>query len=67
MIGYTGNHRSLRWAIEQRTDEAAEEEIRMVFGEVAEEQRRCYPNLYQDMKSEIVDGLPKYTFENSKI
>lgn len=67
MIAYTGNHRSIRWAIEQRTDDVAEEEIRLVFGEVAEEQRRCYPNLYQDMVSEIVDGLPKYTFVNSKI
>lgn len=67
MIGFTGNHRSIRWAIEQRTDDVAEEEIRMVFGLVAEEQRRCYPNLYQDMGMEIVDGLPKYKFANSKI
>ncbi len=67
MIGYTGNHRSIRWAIEQRTDDAAEEEIRIAFGEVAEEQRRNYPNLYQDMYSEVVDGLPKYMFKNSKI
>lgn len=67
MIGYTGNHRSIRWAIEQRTDDVAEEEIRYVFGKVAEEQARCYPNLYQDMHSEIVDGQLKYTFENSKI
>jgi thymidylate synthase (FAD) len=67
MIAYTGNHRSLRWAIEQRTDDAAEEEIRMVFGEVAEEQRRCYPNLYQDMQVNVADGLPKYTFANSKV
>jgi thymidylate synthase (FAD) len=67
MIGYSGNHRALRWAIEQRTDDVAEEEIRIVFGELAEEQRRCYPNLYQDMTSEIVDGLPKYLFANSKI
>jgi thymidylate synthase (FAD) len=67
MIGYTGNHRSIRWAIEQRTDDAAEEEIRMVFGEVAREQARCYPNLYSDMSAATVDGQLKYTFENSKI
>jgi thymidylate synthase (FAD) len=67
MIGYTGNHRSIRWAIEQRTDKVAEEEIRLVFGEVAEEQRRCYPNLYQDMTGEMVDGFMKYSFVNSKI
>jgi thymidylate synthase (FAD) len=67
MIGYTGNHRSIRWAIEQRTDKVAEEEIRLVFGQVAEEQRRCYPNLYQDMSGEMVDGFMKYNFVNSKI
>jgi thymidylate synthase (FAD) len=67
MIGYTGNHRSIRWAIEQRTDPAAEEEIRLVFGRVAEEQRRCYPNLYQDMFVEDHDELPWYRFTNSKI
>lgn len=67
MIAYTGNHRSLRWAIEQRTDEVAEEEIRLVFGEVAREQQRCYPNLYQDMRGEMVDGIMKYSFTNSKI
>ena len=67
MIAYTGNHRSLRWAIEQRTDDAAEEEIRIVFGNVAREQRQRYPNLYQDMREEMVDGIMKYSFENSKI
>jgi len=67
MIGFTGNHRSMRWAIEQRTDSVAEEEIRIVFGEVAREQQTCYPNLYQDMRVEIVDGIEKYTFLNSKI
>jgi thymidylate synthase (FAD) len=67
MIGYTGNHRSVRWAIEQRTDDAAEEEIRLVFGEVAREQQKCYPNLYQDMTGEMVDGIMKYSFANSKI
>lgn len=67
MIAYTGNHRSIRWAIEQRTDPAAEEEIRIVFGEVAREQALCYPNLYQDMIEENHDGLPWYRFANSKI
>jgi len=67
MIAFTGNHRSIRWAIEQRTDDVAEEEIRLVFGEVAREQQKCYPNLYQDMKSEMVDGILKYSFTNSKI
>lgn len=67
MIAYTGNHRSIRWAIEQRTDPAAEEEIRLVFGHVAREQLRCYPNLYQDMFEEEHDGIIWYKFGNSKI
>ena len=67
MIGFSGNQRSIRWAIEQRTDDVAEEEIRIVFGQVAEEQRKCYPNLYQDMTCETVDGIMKYSFANSHI
>jgi thymidylate synthase (FAD) len=67
MIGYTGNHRSIRWAIEQRTHESAEEEVRLVFGEVAREQLRCYPNLYQDMREEMVEDILRYSFTNSKI
>jgi thymidylate synthase (FAD) len=67
MIGYTGNHRAIRWAIEQRTDKAAEEEIRMVFGAVAREQARCYPNIYSDMHETMIDGYYAYSFMNSKI
>ena len=67
MIAFTGNHRSIRWAIEQRTDDVAEEEIRLVFGEVAREQQHRYPNLYQDMSGVMIDGIMKYTFSNSKI
>jgi len=67
MIGYTGNHRSIRWAIEQRTHESAEEEVRLVFGEVAREQLHCYPNLYQDMREEMVEDILRYSFTNSKI
>jgi thymidylate synthase (FAD) len=67
MIGYSGNHRSIRWAIQQRTDAAAEEEIRMVFGEVYDEQLRRYPNLYQDAKVVMVDNLRQISFENYKI
>lgn len=67
MIGFSANHRAMRFIIEQRTDPAAEEEIRLVFGRVAEEQRRCYPNLYQDMIVEPADGLNWYHFASSKI
>jgi len=33
---WTANHRTIRWAIEMRTDPSAEIEIRKVFGSVAE-------------------------------
>lgn len=67
MIGYTGNHRSIRWAIEQRTAYVAEEEIRMVFAEVFHQQQARYPSLYSDAVVEMVDGLEQISFTNSKI
>lgn len=67
MIGYSGNHRSIRWAIEQRTDIVAEEEIRMVFAKVFHMQQSRYPHLYSDAKVTIEDGLERVTFENSHV
>jgi thymidylate synthase (FAD) len=67
MIGFSGNHRAMRFCLQQRTAESAEEEIRIVFGHIAREQANCYPNLYRDMKEEMVDGIERYTFENHKI
>lgn len=63
-IGWSGNPRTIRWAIETRTDPGAEEEIRQVFGEVAVQVIQRYPNLFGDFTAEIADGLlwykPKY-------
>ena len=67
MIGYTGNHRAIRWGIEQRTDPAAEEEIRLVFGEVYDQQLARYPHLYGDGEVEVVEGLRQVKFRNYKI
>lgn len=67
MIGYTGNHRSIRWAIEQRTHWTAEEEIRMVFAKVFHMQKERYPNLYSDAVVTIEDGLEQIAFENSHV
>ncbi len=66
-IMMTANHRVWRHTIEMRTSRHAEEEIRIVFGKVFEEQCRCYPNIYQDGKSEMVDGQAEVTFENQKV
>ncbi len=66
-IGWTANFRTLRWVIEQRTSPHAEEEIRLVFGKVAEIAKERYPNLFADFTSETVDGLPWYKAGHRKI
>jgi thymidylate synthase ThyX len=52
--------------IQQRTSRHAEEEIRLVFAQVAEKLANATPNLYQDMRGEMVDGFMEFTFENHK-
>jgi thymidylate synthase (FAD) len=66
-IGWSVNPRELRWVIEMRTHESAEEEIRVVFGKVAEIVVQRYPNFFGDFQVTMIDGLPKYTPENSKV
>lgn len=66
-IGVTANHRAWRFMIEQRTSRHAEEEIRLAFGEVATLLAAKCPNIYQDMRSEFVEGFTEYTFVNSKV
>ncbi|HEX5782921.1 MAG TPA: FAD-dependent thymidylate synthase [Solirubrobacteraceae bacterium] len=48
----TFNVRSLRWLIEARTDAAAEEEMRLVFGQVAELMVHEAPALFGDFERE---------------
>ena len=59
--------RTLRHVIEQRTAPWAEEEIRLVFGKIAEIAIETWPNLFGDYSVKIVDGLPEYTTENRKV
>ncbi len=66
-IGWSANIRALRWVIQMRTHESAEEEIRLVFGKVAEIAFARYPNLFSDFKMEMVNGLPQYTTPNEKV
>ncbi len=67
-IGVSFNLRSLRWVIEQRTDVAAEEEMRLVFGLVAEDAMRRWPQMFQDFeKVDTGDGLHRYIPKYSKI
>lgn len=66
-VGWSCNMRSLRHIIEDRTDPGAEEEIRYVFGKIAEIALKKWPNLFFDYKSEVVEGLAQYTTPNRKV
>jgi len=67
-IVWTGNHRTIRWVIEMRTDPSAEVEIRKVFGKVAEICIRDYPLLYADFTcKELADGTRQYAPKFSKV
>ena len=66
-IGWSCNMRTLRHVIEQRTAPWAEEEIRLVFGKIAELAVERWPNLFGDYRVEMVDGLPEYTTDNPKV
>ena len=60
----TGNLRSWRHIIAQRTSPGAEEEIRLVVGKSARILRGRYPNVFADM-TEHEDG--SFTFANPKV
>ena len=66
-IGWSANFRTLRWVIEMRTHESAEEEIRLVFAQVAEIAIERYPNLFGDFVSEEISGIKKFSTPNSKV
>ena len=59
----TSNHRNWRHMIEMRTANFAEEEIRVVFSEIAGSLRASFPAIYQDMKVDD-DGI---TFEHGRV
>lgn len=63
----SANIRTWRHVIEMRTNAAAEEEIRLVFGEIYDDMKDRYPNAFQDAKEETIDGLKQVTFASSKI
>lgn len=66
-IGWSCNMRTLRGVIEQRTAPAAEEEIRLMFGEVAAIAQERWPHVFGDYQVETVDGLPHYKTEHRKV
>lgn len=64
-IGWSANFRTLRHVIRMRTSRHAEEEIRLVFDEVAKECQRAFPNVFQDFSREEVDGIGEWTSTGS--
>lgn len=66
-IVVTANHRAWRHLIELRTADGAEEEIRLIFHDVALQFAQLYPAFYQDMHLDEGDFLVPVTFDNSKI
>lgn len=67
MIIATYNIRALRHIIAMRTAPGAEEEIKRVFLVVGQLCRQRYPNLFQDMKYVMRDGVGCWEFENWKV
>jgi thymidylate synthase (FAD) len=60
-IIWTANVRTLRHVIEMRTDPGAEEELRLVFDEIAQIMRREAPLLFQDYeRHEDGSWVPTY-------
>ena len=66
-IGWTANFRTLRWVLEMRTAPSAEEEIRLVFGEVGRIVTEKFPHVFGDYDVVEVDGLPHYKARNEKV
>lgn len=61
-IVFSVNLRSLRHIIKMRTNGAAEEEIRVVFGQIADIVEDRYPLLLHGGQKTMINGLPQWTF-----
>lgn len=66
-MGWSANIRALRTILEQRTNPSSEEEIRILFSKVAEVVFPKYPWLFSDYTVEMVNDIPWYKTENSKV
>lgn len=60
-ITWTANFRTLRHVIQMRTSVHAEEEMRIMFTELAERCKLLWPNVFQDMS---VNDAGEYVFEH---
>ena len=66
-VAWSANIRAIRHVIEMRTEPSAEEEIRLVFGKVGDIVAKRYPNLFADYTVEMVEGLPHWKTDSSKV
>ena len=60
----TANHRAWRHVIEMRTSVHAEEEIRVIMGDVAQQLKDKFPTLYGDMS---LNNVGEWVFAHSKV
>lgn len=60
----TANHRAWRHVIEMRTSVHAEEEIRVIMSDVAQQLKAKFPTIYADM---TCNGVGEWVFEHSKV
>ena len=63
-IVMTGNHRAWRHIIEMRTSVHAEEEIRVIMGDVAQQLKDKFPTIYSDMN---LNNVGEWVFAHSKV
>ena len=60
----TSNHHNWRHLIEMRTAAFAEEEIKIVFGDIAKDLHSMFPSIYQDM---VIGDDKAITFEHGRV
>ena len=60
----TANHRAWRHVIEMRTSVHAEEEIRVIMSDVAQQLKDKFPTIYGDMDK---NGVDEWVFAHSKV
>ena len=60
----TANHRAWRHIIEMRTSVHAEEEIRVIMSDVAQQLKDKFPTIYADM---TLNGVGEWVFAHSKV
>ena len=60
----TANHRAWRHIIEMRTSVHAEEEIRVIMSDVAQQLKDKFPTIYGDMDK---NGVDEWVFAHSKV